>query len=302
MFGKVCIYIYVMNSVNVQKRVSMFKEFETHQFPWTIFERYFPSMDWLKGTCTRNHGFSHEIYGFPLGFALNQSNRFRSLSIEILSQTFHPLFTFPFPGGAARFAKVCAQGQLSSTGPRWKHVENFGVPLWNMWNIWNKNCWKSLKINDGTSPKKEHSPENGRSIVGYNGTICSNRPKPFFAGIMCPQWYPKSGSSYAKKEQHQWFLTFHVLAQTRIHVKKWHTSPKIRGILYDLFMCRKIVCLKHVWGSIRKKCGTMWPSRQLWPSRNAGQFLLLLGPLTSYYGSKPWYSSPEQPVNKWSFP
>ena len=157
-------------------------------------------------------------------------------------------------------------------------------------------------INDGTSPKKEHSPENGRSIVGYNGTICSNRPKPFFAGIMCPQWYPKSGSSYAKKEQHQWFLTFHVLAQTRIHVKKWHTSPKIRGILYDMFMCRKIVCLKHVWGSIRKKCGTMWPSRQLWPSRNAGQFLLLLGPLTSYYGSKPWYSSPEQPVNKWSFP
>jgi len=31
------------------------------------------SMDWFKGKSTGNHRFSHEIWGFPVNFALNQS-------------------------------------------------------------------------------------------------------------------------------------------------------------------------------------------------------------------------------------
>jgi hypothetical protein len=31
------------------------------------------SMDWFKGKFTGNHRFSHEIWGFPVGFPLNQS-------------------------------------------------------------------------------------------------------------------------------------------------------------------------------------------------------------------------------------
>jgi hypothetical protein len=31
------------------------------------------SMDWFKGKSTGNHRFSHEIWGFPAKFSLNQS-------------------------------------------------------------------------------------------------------------------------------------------------------------------------------------------------------------------------------------
>jgi hypothetical protein len=31
------------------------------------------SMDWFKGKSTGNHRFSHEIWGFPVNFPLNQS-------------------------------------------------------------------------------------------------------------------------------------------------------------------------------------------------------------------------------------
>jgi hypothetical protein len=30
-------------------------------------------MDWFKGKSTGNHRFSHEIWGFPVNFPLNQS-------------------------------------------------------------------------------------------------------------------------------------------------------------------------------------------------------------------------------------
>ena len=36
-------------------------------------EVLFDSMDWFKGKSTGNHRFSHEIWGFPVNFPLNQS-------------------------------------------------------------------------------------------------------------------------------------------------------------------------------------------------------------------------------------
>jgi len=34
---------------------------------------WWKSMDWFKGKSTGNHRFSHEIWGFPVKFPLNQS-------------------------------------------------------------------------------------------------------------------------------------------------------------------------------------------------------------------------------------
>jgi hypothetical protein len=38
-----------------------------------IFRNTHLSMDWFKGKSTGNHGFSHQIWCFPVNFPLNQS-------------------------------------------------------------------------------------------------------------------------------------------------------------------------------------------------------------------------------------
>jgi hypothetical protein len=40
---------------------------------WGRVGQTLDSMDWFKGKSTGNHTFSHEIWGFPVIYSLNQS-------------------------------------------------------------------------------------------------------------------------------------------------------------------------------------------------------------------------------------
>ena len=68
----VYMYIYIYNDYNGWS-------FITIEIPTFILLYFFPipiilSLDWFKGKSTGNHGFYHEIWGFPVNFPLNQPN------------------------------------------------------------------------------------------------------------------------------------------------------------------------------------------------------------------------------------
>ena len=78
------------------------------------------SMDWFKGKSTGNHRFSHEIWGFPVNFPLNQSIETRSsghFPICKVNRVNPPAEQRPNPE-ASMFGKrrhrPCAQGNLAA--------------------------------------------------------------------------------------------------------------------------------------------------------------------------------------------
>jgi hypothetical protein len=88
-----------------------------------------------------------------------------------------------------------------------------GAPLWNL-------CEKSLKIlQDRTSQKNIPRKRISQASMGQflphflKGSYASDTPN----------------LNHRQKDQHLWFLTFHV-SQTRSHVKKRHTRPHILEI------------------------------------------------------------------------